>query len=86
MQSGSGSSSALGRTLSLTAGDRYVKLAFGNRGDPHTGELRVVSPTLPAQAVPGVYMLFVVDKQGVPSEGKQVRLKPDTRGTTTPFR
>jgi hypothetical protein len=73
-------------THSLTAGDRYVKLAFGVKGDPRTGGLRVVSPMLPAQAVPGVYMLFVVDKQGVPSEGRQVRLKPETRGTTTPFR
>jgi hypothetical protein len=73
-------------THSLTAGDRYVKLAFGIKGDPRAGGLRVVSPTLPAQAVPGVYILFVVDKQGVPSEGRQVRLKPETRGTTTPFR
>ena len=73
-------------THSLTAGDRYVKLAFGRKGDPRTGGLRVVSPKVPAQAVPGVYMLFVVDKQGVPSEGTQVRLKPETRGTTTPFR
>jgi hypothetical protein len=27
-----------------------------------------------------VYMLFVVDKDGVPSVGRQVRLKAETRG------
>lgn len=55
-----------------------MKLAFKQRDDD--GELRVVAPKLPAQAVPGVYMLFVVDKNGVPSMGRQVRLLPDNRG------
>jgi hypothetical protein len=67
-------------THSLTAGDRYVKLAFHQKRDDRKGELRVVAPKLPAQAVPGVYMLFVVDRNGVPSVGKQVRLLPDNRG------
>jgi hypothetical protein len=67
-------------THSLTAGDRYVKLAFRQKGDDRKGELRVIAPKLPAQAVPGVYMLFVVDRNGVPSMGKQVRLLPDNRG------
>jgi hypothetical protein len=67
-------------THSLTAGDRYIKLAFGQKGNTRKGELRVVAPNLPAQAVPGVYMLFVVDRHGVPSVGKQVRLMPETRG------
>jgi galactose oxidase-like protein/Kelch motif protein len=67
-------------THSLTAGDRYVKLAFKQKGDDRKGELRVIAPKLPAQAVPGIYMLFVVDKNGVPSMGKQVRLLPDNRG------
>jgi hypothetical protein len=40
-------------THSLTAGDRYVKLAFQQKGDARKGELRVVAPKLPAQAVPG---------------------------------
>jgi Galactose oxidase-like, Early set domain len=40
----------------------------------------VVAPKLPAQAVPGVYMLFVVDNNGVPSMGRQVRILPETRG------
>jgi hypothetical protein len=67
-------------THSLTAGDRYVKLAFQQKGAAHKRELRVRAPKLAGQAVPGVYMLFVVDKAGVPSEGKQVRLMPESRG------
>ena len=73
-------------THSLTAGDRYVKLAFQPKGDARKGEVRVVSPKLPAQAVPGVYMLFVLDRNGVPSVGRQVRLMPETRGSTVQFR
>ena len=73
-------------THSLTAGDRYISLAFRQKGDARKGELRVVAPTLPAQAVPGVYMLFVVDKNGTPSMGRQIRILPETRGKTTPFR
>jgi hypothetical protein len=66
-------------THSLTAGDRYVKLAFQQKGAAHKRELRVRAPKLAGQAVPGVYILYVVDKAGVPSEGKQVRLMPDSR-------
>jgi hypothetical protein len=89
-------------THSLTAGDRYIKLAFRAKGrgddDDHdderggghknrdTDRLRVTAPTLPAQAVPGVYILYVLDENGVPSVGKQVRIRPDNRGKTTPFR
>src|SRR5467141_748741 len=46
-------------THSLTTGDRYVKLAFRAKRDDD-GELRVTAPKLPAQAVPGIYMLFAV--------------------------
>jgi hypothetical protein len=67
-------------THSLTTGDRYVKLAFHVKDDGAKGELRIIAPNMPAQAVPGVYMLFVVDKDGVPSVGRQVRLKAETRG------
>jgi Domain of unknown function (DUF1929)/Kelch motif len=63
-------------THSLTTGDRYVKLAFHPKGTSHKGELRVIEPRRPAQAIPGIYMLFVVDTAGVPSEAKQVRLMP----------
>jgi hypothetical protein len=62
-------------THSLTAGDRYVKLAFEASG-PAAGDVRVKLPNLPAQAVPGIYMLYVVDSRGVPSVGRQLRLMP----------
>ncbi|HEY0592528.1 MAG TPA: galactose oxidase early set domain-containing protein, partial [Thermoanaerobaculia bacterium] len=61
-------------THSLTTGDRYVRLAFEPKGDPRKGELRIVTPRLPAQAVPGIYMLFVVNADGVPSTAKRVDL------------
>jgi hypothetical protein len=67
-------------THSFTSGDRYVKLSFQQKGPGANKELRVRAPKLPAQAVPGIYMLFVVDANGVPSVGKQVRLHPETRG------
>ena len=73
-------------THSLTAGDRYVKLAFQPKGGASKGEVRVVAPKLPAQAVPGIYMLFVLDKNGVPSAGMQLRLMPETTGATVAFR
>jgi hypothetical protein len=73
-------------THSLTAGDRYVKLAFRAKGHASTGDIRVVAPKLPAQAVPGVYMLFVVDGSGVPSHATQVRLLPEARGRTLSIR
>jgi hypothetical protein len=62
-------------THSLTTGDRYVKLAFTGEG-PDAGGLQVTTPKHQGQAVPGVYMLFVVDKRGVPSLGHRVDLKP----------
>jgi hypothetical protein len=67
-------------THSLTTGDRYVKLAFHQKGAEAKGELRVRAPKVPAQAIPGVYILYVVDKAGVPSLGRQLRLPVDTRG------
>ena len=62
-------------THNLETGSRYVKLAFRPKGDHREGELRVRAPRLPAQAIPGIYMLFVVDKAGVPGIGRQLRLK-----------
>ena len=61
-------------THSLTAGDRYVKLAFSHQG-PASGDLRVTAPGVPAQAVPGIYMLYIVDTRGVPSVGHRINLK-----------
>jgi hypothetical protein len=66
-------------THSLTAGDRYVKLPFEASG-PAAGDVRVKLPTLPAQAVPGIYMLYVLDRRGVPSVARQLRLMPIESG------
>jgi len=67
-------------THQLTTGDRYVKLAFRSRGQPERGRLRVTEPKHAAQAIPGVYMLFVVNTAGTPSVAKQVRLESDRHG------
>jgi len=64
-------------THSLTTGDRYVKLAFHQKGAAHKGELRVRAPKLPAQAIPGIYLLFVLDRAGVPSLAKRLYLELD---------
>jgi hypothetical protein len=73
-------------THSLTTGDRYVKLAFRPKADEgrrrqrlgREGVIQVTAPKLPAQAIPGIYMLFVLDRSGVPSVGKQLRLTLET--------
>ena len=62
-------------THSLTTGDRYVKLAFHQKGAAHKAEIRIRAPKLPAQAVPGIYMLFVLDQSGVPSLANRVYLQ-----------
>jgi galactose oxidase-like protein/Kelch motif protein len=62
-------------THSLTTGDRYVKLSFQTKGAARKGEIRIRAPKLPAQAVPGIYMLFVLDQAGVPSLAKRVYLQ-----------
>ncbi len=61
-------------THSLTTGDRYVKLSFHQKGAAHKGEIRIRAPKLPAQAVPGIYLLFVLDQAGVPSVANRVYL------------
>jgi hypothetical protein len=67
-------------THSLTTGDRYVKLAFHQKGDFRRGELRVRTPKVAAQAVPGIYLLYVLDSSGVPSVAARIDLKPERRG------
>jgi len=62
-------------THSLTTGDRYVKLSFQQKGAARKGEIRIRAPKLPAQAVPGIYMLFVLDRAGVPSLAKRIYLQ-----------
>jgi hypothetical protein len=79
-------------THSLTTGDRYVKLAFRLKHDDDDdedrnqgrrelkkGKLQVRAPKFPAQAVPGIYMLFVVDRFGVPSVARRIDLKQERR-------
>ena len=61
-------------THSLTTGDRYIKLAFDAKGDPRKGEIRAYPPRVAAQAIPGIYMLFVVNKAGVPSVSRRLDL------------
>ncbi len=41
---------------------------------------RVAVPQMLAQAIPGIYMLFVLDEAGVPSVAKRVYLEPESRG------
>ena len=64
-------------THSLTTGDRYVKLAFHQKGVDRKSQLRIRAPKLPAQAVPGIYLLFVLDRAGVPSVAKRLYLVND---------
>lgn len=60
-------------THELTNDNRLVILNFKHPGE--SGILVVDAPSLPAQAVPGDYMLFVVNQEGTPSKAKHVRLK-----------
>lgn len=65
-------------THSLTGGERFLDLAFEIA--PGAGALLAHMPLLPAQAIPGIYMLFVVDDRGVPSVARRVVLGPLARG------
>jgi hypothetical protein len=53
-------------------GNAYVELAFDQEDD---GELEITAPKVPGAAVPGVYMLFVLDQDGVPSIATRVMLE-----------
>jgi hypothetical protein len=59
-------------THSWARGNQYVKLPFTRAKN---GKLSVTSPPLPGLAIAGDYLLFVVDKDGVPSAGKHLWLK-----------
>ena len=59
-------------THNWTWGNRYVELPF--KAGKH-GRLAVMAPPLPGLAIAGDYLLFVVNKDGVPSEGKHIRMK-----------
>ncbi len=56
---------------SLCTDRRYVKVPFSQL---QSGALHVTAPVYPGTAVGGYYMLFVVNKQGVPSLAKKVIL------------
>jgi len=66
-------------THQLHTDNRYVKLYVksikGGTGNDNK-VLTVAAPNLPAQAIPGDYMLFVVNNNGVPSVAKHIRLTP----------
>lgn len=56
-------------------GRRYVKLWFTQQGT----HLIVQAPAVPGLAVPGYYMLFVLNPEGVPSIAKLVHLDHDAQ-------
>ncbi|WP_320673030.1 LamG-like jellyroll fold domain-containing protein, partial [Patulibacter defluvii] len=58
-------------THSIDQGQRYVPLDFAVAG----AGLDASSPLNPSEAPPGFYMLFVVDRDGVPSVAKMVHLR-----------
>jgi hypothetical protein len=58
-------------THNWARGNQYVKLPFTKE---QNGKLSVTSPPLPGLAVAGDYLLFLVDKDGVPSVGKHLWL------------
>jgi hypothetical protein len=53
-------------------GNQYVSLPFAKEAN---GELQVTAPPLPGLAIAGDYLLFIVSTNGVPSEGKHIRLE-----------
>lgn len=55
-------------------GNRYVKLWFKQTSD---GKLQVQAPALPGLAVPGYYMLFALNSDGVPSLAQSVHLRAE---------
>jgi hypothetical protein len=59
-------------THTLNTGNRYVKLAH----EQADASLSVRAPQTAVQALPGDYMLFIVDDHGVPSRAKHVRVGP----------
>jgi hypothetical protein len=57
-------------THSVNMEQRYVPLSFS----AGTGTLNATAPANPNVAPPGVYMLFVIDANGVPSVARMVRV------------
>ena len=59
-------------THSFNSDQRYVGVEFDVAGDSH---LAVVSPPHENVAPPGLYLLFVIDRDGVASEGRFIYVK-----------
>ena len=59
-------------THSVNMEQRYVPLSF----TPGIGNITATAPANPNIAPPGVYMLFVLDTNGVPSVARMVRIDP----------
>jgi hypothetical protein len=59
-------------THSFNENQRLNRLVFG----PATGGLNVSAPSSANLAPPGHYILFLIDRDGVPSVGKVVRMRP----------
>jgi galactose oxidase-like protein len=53
-------------------GNRFIKLWFEETNNHGSSSLRVSAPAHPGLALPGYYMLFVLNDEGVPSEAKLV--------------
>jgi hypothetical protein len=64
------------KTGSVTHGfnmeQRFLELGFSASG----ATLSVQAPARATDAPPGMYLLFVIDTEGVPSEGRMVRIEP----------
>ena len=69
-------------THSVNMDQRYVPLSFTDDGDT----VDVTAPANANLAPPGVYMLFVIDEDGVPSVARMVRvaIEPNTTITAGP--
>jgi hypothetical protein len=66
-------------THSVDMEQRYVPLTFAQNG---SGGLTVTGPANANLAPPGVYMLTVVDSNGVPVRGQDGQRRVLNRGTT----
>ena len=67
-------------THSVNMEQRYVPLEFAASG----GSLVAETPANPNIAPPGVYMLFAIDSNGVPSVAKMVRIEGSAPGPLAP--
>lgn len=63
-------------THSIDTSQRHLELAITGRSG---GELRLQAPPSARDAVPGFYMLFLLDADGVPSEAQWVQFGPPQR-------